>query len=228
MKRNLWYSLICLGTIFVGYSVLMFLFAKLSAIFSVSYVMTTCAFVITALVLNYFFAKKQTARTQYHIGALLRYSIIYVVAQLLTSVMIVGLQNYFNVAVVIAIYTILLVVFVCLATMAKAGEEFINRQDPINVRLKSVIKECQMRIDMMRLQCQDQTLCEALNELSEEFRYSDPTTAEAISVQDSELETFVQCLEVLCTTDRTAAFAHIKLIKNKLYLRNQMYKQRKG
>ena len=226
MKKDFTRGAICLGVLLVLYFLLAFLipFAK-TAVFWISFVFTLIAFSVTAFSLYTAFLKKPDARSRFYGFPIAKIGVIYGGAQLVLGLLLMALGKWVPVWVAVLLYAIALGAAVIGLVSADAVVEEIHVQDRKLKKNVTFMRALQSQVNQMASQC---SLSE-VKQFSEDVRYSDPVSSDALAEIERDLSAAVEELQAaIVDGDNGAALQMVKKADNLLKERNRLCKLNKG
>lgn len=226
MKKDFVRSTICLGVLLVLYILLAFLtpFAK-TAVFWISFVFTLVAFAVTGWALYTAFLKKPDARSRFYGFPIARIGVIYGGGQLVLGLLLMAIGKWVPVWVAVLLYAIALGAAVIGLVSADAVIEEIHVQDRKLKKNVTFMRTLQSQVNQMASQC---SLPE-VKRFSEDVRYSDPVSSDALAEIERDLSAAVEELQsAIVDGDNGAALQLVKKADNLLKERNRLCKLNKG
>lgn len=220
MKKRLLRGSVCLGVVLALYLLVAFLipFAK-TAVFWLSFGFTLAAFGVTAFSLYIAFLKKPDARSRFYGFPIAKIGVIYGGAQLLLGLLFMALGKWVPVWVAALVYAIALGAAVIGLVSADAVAEEIHTQDEQLKANVAFMRALQSKVNQMSAQC---SLPE-IKQFSEEVRYSDPVSSDALADIDRDLSAAVDDLQAaIVDGDNGAALQLVKKADNLLKERNRL------
>lgn len=195
MKKSEIRSYIVLAIVFAVFTVISFAvpFDK-NSIFGFGYIFGCIAIVFQVYFFKISFFVEGDAKSKFYGFPIARVGGIYLAVQMIASFIEMAVGKYIPFWVVLII-NVLIIAFAavgCIATDAVRDE--IERQD---VNLKKVVnrmRNLQSLASSLEGQCSDAGLKKILNKLAEEFRYSDPVSADPTEALEEDL--FIQLQDV--------------------------------
>ena len=181
MHKNFIRSYSILAIVFVVFTVITMIgpFEK-TAVFWVSYLFIVLAIVLQGYAIHIAFAREGTICSKFYGFPVAQVAFVYMVVQILFSILCMFLATIIPAWVVVVIDIIALgAVGIGLITTDAMRDE-IERQD---VKLKkdvSTMRVIQSQTRMLVGQCEDSEITEKLVKLAEAVQYSDPVSSEAI------------------------------------------------
>lgn len=220
MKKRLLRGSVCLGVVLALYLLVAFLipFAK-TAIFWLSFGFTLAAFGVTAFSLYIAFLKKPDARSRFYGFPIAKIGVIYGGAQLLLGLVFMALGKWLPVWVAALVYAIALGAAVIGLVSADAVAEEIHTQDEQLKANVAFMRALQSKVNQMAAQC---SLPE-IKQFSEEVRYSDPVSSDALADIERDLSAAVDELQAaIVDGDNASASQLVKKADNLLKERNRL------
>lgn len=166
-----------------------------TATFWVSFVFTLIAFAVVAASIYIAFIKNPNAKSRFYGFPIAKISTIYGLVQLVASLVFMALAAYAPVWLAVLIYAIALGVTVIGLISAEAVVDEIKVQD---VKLKkdiSLMRSLQSKVSQMAAQCDNPDAASAVKKFSEELRYSDPVSSDALAEIERDLTAAVDELQ---------------------------------
>ena len=225
MKKRLLRGSVCLGVVLALYLLVAFLipFAK-TAVFWLSFGFTLAAFGVTAFSLYIAFLKKPDAKSRFYGFPIAKIGVIYGGAQLLLGLVFMALGKWLPVWVAALVYAIALGAAVIGLVSADAVAEEIHTQDEQLKKNVTFMRTLQSKVNQMAAQC---SLPE-IKQFSEEVRYSDPVSSDALADIERDLSAAVDDLQAaIVDGDNAAASQLVKKADNLLKERNRLCKLNK-
>ena len=225
MKKRLLRGSVCLGVVLALYLLVAFLipFAK-TAVFWLSFGFTLVAFGVTAFSLYTAFLKKPGAKSRFYGFPLAKIGVLYGGTQLLLGLLFMALGKWVPVWVAALVYAIALGAAVIGLVSADAVAEEIHTQDEQLKANVAFMRALQSKVNQMAAQC---SLPE-VKQFSEEVRYSDPVSSDALSDIERDLSAAVDDLQAaIVDGDNAAALQLVKKADNLLKERNRLCKLNK-
>lgn len=223
------YGLLWLGLLFVGYSAIAFLCFDITRAFWISYAVTAVVFALVGGVGVAFLNASKDPRRQLYGVALLRWSLLYLGLQILLSLLVMAFQAHLAMSVIVCAYLLLFVAYGCLAIPAKAVAETLDKQDIQLTTQASPIRDFRVQAQMLVARCTDHTARQALEDLSEALRFSDPVPTEATQTIEAELSAALNRLgERVAAADWAAIPAACSTFRATLGARNALCKRTKA
>ena len=169
---------ILLAVLFVVFTVIAFVipFPK-SPVFWIAYLCGVFAILFQFYIFKSSFGKPD-ARSRFYGFPIARLGIIYLVIQLIASIIEISLAKFIPVWVVIIINVLILAFALIGCFTAETMRDEINRQDEQLKKNVSNMRELQSISATLVDQANDEELKKKLKELAVEFRYSDPISSD--------------------------------------------------
>lgn len=226
MDKNWKRGAVCLGVLLALYLLLAFLisFVK-TAVFWFSFAFTLIAFGVTAYALYMAFLKKPDARSRFYGFPIAKIGVIYGGVQLVLGLLMMALGKWVPVWVAVLLYAVLLGAAVIGLVSADAVVEEIHVQDKKLKKNVAFMRALQSQVNQMASQC---SLPE-VKQFSEDVRYSDPVSSDALAEIERDLFAAVEELQAaIVDGDNGAALQLVKKADNLLKERNRLCKLNKG
>lgn len=192
MKKNTIRGAIGLGVLLVLYILVAFLmpFAH-TAVFWTSFVFTLIAFGVVAVSAYIAFVRKSDAKSRFYGFPIAKIGAIYGVAQLILGFVFMALGAWIPVWVAVLVCAIALGVAVIGIISAEAVVDEINVQDEELKKNVAFMRDLQSKVNQMASSCD----LPEVKRFSEEIRYSDPVSGNALTEIERELSTAVDELQ---------------------------------
>lgn len=192
MKKNALRLGISLAVVLVIFSVVAFAvpFAK-SVVFWVSYYFGVIAVVAQSYTLYQTFFREQQAKSRFYGFPILRIGLIYMVLQLIASLIFMALASIAPLWLPIVVDIVLLGVAVIGLIAADVTKDEIQRREQTVKKDTSTMRELQSKVRMLVSQCEEPQLKADVSRLSEALQYSDPVSSEALGEIEQELREYV-------------------------------------
>ena len=188
MNKNQKRYLAVAAIVFIAFSAIVFAAPfKMNVVFWVSYAFSIIAMGIQIWVFKIAFGGKESVRSKFYGFPIARIGIAYLTIQIILSFIFMVL------AAVVPLWLVLILYVAALAAAAiglistDAMRDEIERQD---IKLQADTNCMQMlrsQIDSLPAQCEDNDAVKALENLADEFRYSDPVSGEALKDIENDL-----------------------------------------
>lgn len=206
MKKDTIRALLVAVVVFVIYNLITFMipFAHTAA-FWISYGFTLASFVVVAASIYIAFIKNPDAKSKFYGFPIARVGIIFGVAQLVVSLLMMALAAIIPWWVAVLVYSVGLGVAVLGLIGMEAVVDEIKTQD---VKLKkdvSLMRSLQSKINQIASQSDNA----AIKALAEEIRYSDPVSNDAIADAEADLAAAVDQLQAAFVDGDNEAVAQL-------------------
>lgn len=192
MKKNTIRGAIGLGVLLVLYILVAFLipFAH-TTVFWWSFVFTLIAFAVVAVSVYIAFVRKSDAKSRFYGFPIAKIGAIYGVIQLVLGFVFMALGAWIPVWVAVLICAIALGVAVIGLISAEAVVDEIDAQDEKLKKNVAFMRDLQSKVNQMASSCD----LPEVKRLSQEIRYSDPVSDEALTEIERELSATVDELQ---------------------------------
>ena len=161
------------------------------------------------------------AKSKYYGFPLAKVSTIYLIAQLVLSLIFLFVGDKVPVWIPVILY-ILLLGFTAIGFIAvDTARDEVERQETARKVNTGTMKVLQAKAAAIAFSCSDPEKKKALDSLAEAFRFSDPVSSDATQKLEVKLEVMLDELQENCTADM------VKKIENVLKERNQICKMSK-
>ena len=223
-----WLSVLAIVT--VVYCVLLFAlpFHK-NGVFALSLIFSLIALGAQIYVIRSAFFQGEAIRSKFYGFPIAKIGLIYLVVQLVLGLVFAALGSIVPFAVPLVIYVLILGAAAVGLIGAEAAREETERQE---VRLKkdvSRMRRFQAQVKMLEKEGQIPEAKEALRELSEAFRYSDPVSSEALQELEDQLEEdLAQLKDALALLEKDKVMELCGKTKRDLAERNEMCRMNKN
>lgn len=221
---------VILAVIFIVYTVVMFAipFMERSSVFWVSYLFTVAAILLQGYVIRAASYQGGGTKSKFYGFPIAYVGIAYLVIQ-------IGLSTYFlsrawivPIGVAIAAYTVLLGAAVTGLIGTGAARDEVNRIEDQHKVETAFIHSLQIRVQSMVSMTDDQEIISAVKKLSDDLRYSDPVSTDALSVVEQSLSDCIDKLQqAIQANDRSSARSICNSAATLLEERNRLCKLHK-
>ncbi len=206
MKKDTVRAIAVAIIILVIYHLIAFLipFAHIAA-FWISYGFTLAAFAVVAASIYIAFIKNPDAKSRFYGFPIARIGVLYGGAQLIVSVIVMALGQWFPWWIAVLAYAIGLGAAAIGLISAEVVVEEIQTQD---VKLKkdvSLMRCLQSKVSQMAAQSESAEI----KALADEFRYSDPVTNDAVAEAEADLTALVDELQTAYVDGDNEAMAQL-------------------
>lgn len=215
---------------FIAFSVIVFAAPfKMNGVFWVSYVFSVIAIGIQIYIFKIAFGGKESVRSKFYGFPIARIGIVYLAIQIILSFVFMILAVVVPLWLVLILYVVVLAVAALGLISTNAMRDEIERQD---IKLQEDINCMQMlrsQIDSLPEQCEDKDAVKVLENLADEFRYSDPVSGEALKDIENDLMALMSELQkAVIDNDVTGVMGLCKKTSAVLTERNRLCKLNKN
>jgi len=194
-------------------------------VFWLSFVFGIVAIAAQLYVLKSAFGKDESPKSKFYGFPIARIGFVYMVAQLVLSLIFMGIGFICSAWIPVVIYVVLLGGASIGFIAADATRDEIERQDVVLKADTECIQSLRSIVYPLSGQVADKDCSELLHDLAEEFKYSDPVSSDAIRDIEQELSALVGELQkAVVDTDVEAIKALCQKIKVTLIERNRLCK----
>lgn len=206
MKKGTVRTVIVAVAVLAVYHLIVFTapFVKNAAFWS-SYVFTLTAFAVVAASIYIAFVKNPDARSRFYGFPLGRIGTVYGIAQLVVSLLVMGFAVWIPWWAAVIVYAVGLGLSVVGLVAADVVVDEIREQD---AKLKvdvAVMRALQSKVSQMAGQSEEK----AIKALSDEFRYSDPVSSDALAEIERDLAAVVDELQAAVIDGEAEAVAQL-------------------
>lgn len=202
-------------------------FAK-GGMFWLTYLFTAAAFGVQAYVFKLSFEKEAGAKSKFYGFPIARVGVLYLAVQIVLGLVFMALAAVAPVWLALVLYLALLVAAAVGVIATDSIRDEVERQD---IQLKkdvATMRALQSKAAALPVRCEDATAKAALEKLAEEFRYSDPVSAPALTDLETDMAAIMEELSAAVTDgDNAAVLALCKKISATLAERNRLCKLNK-
>ena len=201
---------------------------RIDAKFWIAYCFAICSLVLQFFVLKLAFAKDGKARSRFYGIPIARIGLIYMIVQIVLSLVVMLLPAGFPAWISLCVFVILLCVAAIGLISADLVRTEVERQDNILSSETQCIIELRSKVSVLVGMLKDSDVNERLKQLSEEFKYSDPVSSEATETAEATLASMVSDLQNAVVENDTAAVLELcEKIRMTLAERNRVCKLNK-
>lgn len=226
MKKNEMRGYIVDGILFVVFTVIAFAapFTK-NSLFWLGYVFGVIAIAAQIYFFRISFSKGEDVKSKFYGFPIAKIGVIYLVAQLMVSLVEMILAKHIPVWVGIILNVIIAAIAMIGSITADLMRDEIIKQD---VNLKQDVTNMRalqsLSASLVGI-CQDETLKKQLQDLADDFKYSDPVSSDNTKEQETELKFLVgEIQRALVDGDTKAAEGFVVRVKSGLAERNRVCK----
>lgn len=222
-------GLVVLALLFVVYTLIVLAvpFAK-GGMFWLTYLFTAAAFGVQAYVFKLSFEKEAGAKSKFYGFPIARVGVLYLAVQLVLGLVFMALAAVAPVWLALVLYLALLVAAAVGVIATDSIRDEVERQDTQLKKNVATMRALQSKAAALPARCEDAAAKAALEKLAEEFRYSDPVSASALTDLETDMAATMEELSVAVTDgDNAAVLALCKKISATLAERNRLCKLNK-
>ena len=190
MKKNVnrWWMLLIVLLIAYNVIVLIIPFEKNLA-FVISYLFTLLALVSQIYVINKaFYKENDTVRSRFYGWPIANVGVVYVVSQLIVSILFMSLSKFVAIWVMALIYIIMFVLFIVGMVSVVTTRNIIEDQDIKLRNSTSRMKQLRVEAESIINKSNNLQIQKELSNLSEKLRYSDPVSSEYTKNLEDDIE----------------------------------------
>ena len=230
MTKNQTRTLAVIIIFFIAFSVIAFAvpFVK-TGLFWLSYIFAVISILAQIYVLKIAFDGAESIKSKFYGFPIAQIGFFYMVAQVVVSLVFMILSAVVPIWVAVVVDILLLAAAAIGFIAADVVRDEIERQD---VKLEadvSCMTALRSLIYSLPSQCEDTEANKVLQELSDDFRYSDPVSSTALKDIETDLENMVAQLQTAVTSEnKTDILSLAKKTKTLLTERNRLCKLNKG
>ena len=186
---------ILLAVIFIVFTVIAFVIPFPKTItFWIAYLFGVFAILFQIYIFKTSFGKPD-ARSRFYGFPIARLGLIYLVIQLIASIIEIAVAKFIPAWVIIVINILILAFALIGCISAETMRDEIDRQDENLKRNVSNMRELQSLSATLSDQCNDEDLKKELKKLAEEFRYSDPISSDKTKALEADLQSRMRDLQ---------------------------------
>ena len=229
MTKNQKRTIVVLAIVLAAFSVIAFALPfKMNGVFWLSYLFGILAIAIQVYVLKVAFNGTDSVKSKFYGFPIAQIGIIYMAVQLVLSIIFMALAAIAPIWIAVILYVIALAVAAIGFIGADAMRDEIERQDIKLETDTSCMTTLRSLVYPLAGQCEDAEAKKALEELADEFRYSDPVSSEALKTIEMELEIRVADLQkAVADGDANVISTECKKVMKTLVERNRLCKLHK-
>lgn len=196
MRKNIIRSYGVLAIFLVVFTVVVVAipFSK-NAAFWLSYLFVVIAIAVQGYAIYLGFSRKEPVSSKLYGFPVARVGFIYLIVQLLSSVVFMILAPVIPIWVIVVISVIALGAAGAGLITTDAMRDEILRQDKVLQKNVSAMRAMQSKTRMLVSQCDDALLSQELSNLAEDFQFSDPVSSEATEEIEYELSQLIDELQ---------------------------------
>ena len=222
-------GVLVLALLFVVYTLIVLAvpFAK-GGMFWLTYLFTAAAFGVQAYVFKLSFEKEAGAKSKFYGFPIARVGVLYLAVQIVLGLVFMALAAVAPVWLALVLYLALLVAAAVGVIATDSIRDEVERQDTQLKKDVATMRALQSKAAALPARCEDATAKAALEKLAEEFRYSDPVSAPALTDLETDMAATMEELSAAVTDgDNAAVLALCKKISATLAERNRLCKLNK-
>lgn len=222
--------IIAIGIVFAAFTLIAFLvpFFVRNGVFWLAYLFAALAIVAQLYIQPKAFSKGDSIRSKFYGFPIARVGVIYLVAQIILSVVFMVLSP-------IAPIWLELLVFLLLLALAALGviatDSTRDEVEQLDAKLKKSVvamRTLQSKANSLINTCDNEQVNKEITSLSEKFRYSDPVSSEATIEIENEINNAVDELQAaVMEKDHTSALTICNTVDRLLTERNRLCKLNK-
>lgn len=222
-------GVLVLALLFVVYTLIVLAvpFAK-GGMFWLTYLFTAAAFGVQVYVFKLSFEKEKGAKSKFYGFPIARIGVLYLAVQLVLGLVFIALAAVAPVWLALVLYLALLAAAAVGVVATDSIRDEVERQDTQLKADVAAMRALQSQAAALPARCEDATAKAALEKLSEEFRYSDPVSAPALTDLETDMAATMDELATAVTdSDNAAVLTLCKKISATLAERNRLCKLNK-
>lgn len=222
-------GVLVLVLLFVVYTLIVLAvpFAK-GGMFWLTYLFTAAAFGVQAYVFKLSFEKEAGAKSKFYGFPIACVGVLYLAVQLVLGLVFMALAAVAPVWLALVLYLALLVAAAVGVIATDSIRDEVERQDTQLKKDVATMRALQSKATALPARCEDAEAKSALEKLAEEFRYSDPVSAPALTDLETDMAATMEELSAAVTDgDNAAVLALCKKISATLVERNRLCKLNK-
>lgn len=204
MKKDILRSVISLAVVLVLYLLVVFLIPFVhTPTFWISFGFTLASFAVAATAFAMGFLRSGEAKSRFYGFPVARIGLIYGAAQLVLGLVAMGLGWLCPWWVAVLLFSLCLGAAVLGLIAAESVAEHIQYQDVQQKKDVTLLRALQSKVNLMALTCQDP----ALQWLSQEIRYADPVSSDALVEIEVDLAAAIDELQLAVVDGEGEAIA---------------------
>lgn len=222
-------GVLVLALLFVVYTLIVLAvpFAK-GGMFWLTYLFTAAAFGVQVYVFKLSFEKEAGAKSKFYGFPIARVGVLYLAVQLVLGLVFMALAAVAPVWLALVLYLALLAAAAVGVIATDSIRDEVERQDTQLKKNVATMRALQSKAAALPARCEDAEAKSALEKLAEEFRYSDPVSAPALTDLETDMAATMEELSAAVTDgDNAAVLALCKKISATLAERNRLCKLNK-
>lgn len=229
MKKNIvrWWMVLLIALVVYNVVVFAVPFVK-TGVFFLSWIFTLAAIAAQVYVIRSAFYNGESVKSKFYGFPIAKIGMVYLIIQVVLSLLFMAVGRYVALWIPFVVYVVLLGVSAVGFISADAMRDEIERQD---VRLKgnvACMRALQSRTASMMQLVQDVQMRAELEKFSDDLRFSDPVSSDALSDIEADLTAYVDELQNAVTDgDCTAVHTLLDKAEAALAERNRLCKLNK-
>lgn len=230
MTKNQKRILAVLVIIFIAYSVVVFAMPfKMNGIFWLSYIFAVISVAAQVYVLKTAFDGAESVKSKFYGFPIAQVGVAYMAAQLVLSLIFMIFAAITPIWIAVIVFVLLLAAAAIGFISADVMRDEIERQDVKLAADISCMTTLRSLVYSLPGQCEDTEAKNILQDLADEFRYSDPVSGETLRDIETELEILVGQLQTAVSkADTKDIVSAANKVRNVLTERNRLCKLNKG
>ena len=211
MKKETLRSIAVLAILLVIYLLIVFVIPfPRGPVFWVSFVFTLLAFVLSSAAAYIGFIKQPDAKSKFYGFPIVKIAAIYLLAQIVAGLLFSLLSLWWMpVWIPVLLYAVASGAAAIGLISADAVVEQIRVQDQKLKKDVALMRSLQSKVNQMKNQCEDPAAANAVADLSEALKYSDPVSSDAIQEAERDLSAAVDELQSAVVDGDTEAIKHL-------------------
>lgn len=185
-------ALVVLGILFVAYTIVIFALPfKMNGVFWLSYLFAIISIAVQGYALYAGFVKGDRQRSKLYGFPIARIGSVYMIAQLVLSLIFMALTVILPPWVAIIISVIMLAAAEIGLITTDAMREEIERQDTVLKKDVALMRNLQSKARSIASQCDDEDIAPELLKFAEDMQYSDPVTNDNLTEIEADLSALI-------------------------------------
>lgn len=226
MKKNTVRWWIVLAIVFIVYNIVVFAvpFEK-SAVFFLSWIFALIAIGAQAYVIYIAFYQGEGAKSKFYGFPIARIGVVYLITQMALGLWFMARGSWIKLWIPLVLYVLLLGVSAVGFIAADAARDEVERQDTKLKKDVAVMRALQSKVISMAQLAQDAQIRKVLEKFSEDLRFSDPVSSEALADIEADLTACVDELhQAVIDNDHDSVLALVQKAGAILTERNRLCK----
>ena len=206
MKKENLRAIVVMAVVLIAYNFAVFMIPCLkTATFWISWVFTLLSFAVGGYAVYTSMMRNSDAKSRFYGFPIARIGVIYLIAQIVVGGIFMALGRILPWWLTTVLFTIGLAVAVIGLVSAEAVVDEIKVQDETLKKSVTLMRALQSKVGQMATMCQ----APELKALSEELRYSDPVSSDAIADAEADLSAAVDALQQAVVEGDSAAIEQL-------------------